>query len=116
MLYIIFAIVAGWIKGGRIKREKQREEAEAKARWEEIYEETAEGERVRKALKDAYFGLRKQNAAGFGTWLTACMSRKDYVPANVAIEAMNRTAAELNTYCQGRYNLDCIYAAINSIC
>lgn len=94
---------------------EQSETNEKKKRMEEIerisainteYEKRSSS--VLAIVRDAYFSLTRQKAAGYGPWLSACLSRPE-IPPGVALEALRRVRSELTGR---RFNLDGVNMAI----
>ena len=67
-------------------------------------EHECDDETVRQTIIRAYRSLEKQKAAGYGPWLSACLSRRD-TPPGVALEALRRVQSELRGFSGRRYDL-----------
>ena len=72
--YIIAAIVAGIHKANKMK-DTRPEEKEREETWEEVCRRVRESDEAEKALRTAYDGIRKQNAAGLGLYIPSLLHR-----------------------------------------
>ena len=75
-----------------------------------VENESDEGE-VLEIVSRAYFGLKKQRAAGFGPWLSSLIERRDG-NRKIALTALRMTRDELTGR---RFNLDGLDKAIADI-
>lgn len=79
-----------------------------------VMQEKAENDAtITQELKRAYFGLKKQKAAGFGPWLAACIEKVtdgEEVPVEVACMALDMTLRDIREWTD-RWDLSCVTEA-----